>query len=112
MEKRTHLGTFELSVLSALVRLGRNAYGVTIRQEIKERTERDVSIGAVYATLDRLEEKGFLTSHLGDATPERGGRAKRYFTITASGAEILSETQESFIRLWSGGRLGKVEWAK
>ncbi|HEY7450655.1 MAG TPA: helix-turn-helix transcriptional regulator, partial [Vicinamibacterales bacterium] len=65
----------------ALVRLNDHAYGVSVRQEIEKRTGRDVSIGAIYATLDRLEAKGYVTSRLGDPTPERGGRSKRFFRV-------------------------------
>lgn len=86
------LGGFESIVLLALLRLGEQAYGVTIRQEIEECTGRDVSIGAVYSTLTRLEGKGFVDSRMGDPTPERGGRSKRYFSITAKGTKALRNT--------------------
>ncbi len=92
MPKGDHLGEFEQYVLAALLRLRGNAYGMTVRREIAERTRRDVAIGAVYATLDRLEKKGFVSSRVGEATPERGGRAKRYFEIEASGKEALEES--------------------
>ena len=75
MSKGDHLGEFELLVLSALLRLGDDAYGVAIRAEIEERAGRNASIGAVYATLERLEKKGLIRSRMGEATPERGGRA-------------------------------------
>jgi|ERR1044071_2137368 DNA-binding PadR family transcriptional regulator len=86
---RHFLGEFEKAVLLALMRLGDDAYGVTIREELATRLEREVSIGAVYTTLGRLEEKGFVSSILGSPTPERGGRAKRFFHIEADGAEAL-----------------------
>jgi DNA-binding PadR family transcriptional regulator len=70
---REFLGAFEQLVLAALVRLGDQAYGMAVRQEIAERTGRDVAIGAVYATLDRMEEKGLVVSRTGESTPERGG---------------------------------------
>lgn len=89
MAKGDHLGEFEQLVLLALVRLQDNAYGMTIRREIAERAGREVAIGAVYATLDRLEEKGFVSSRTGEPTPERGGRAKRYFKIEAPGLTAL-----------------------
>jgi len=92
MPKGSHLGEFEQHVLAALLRLRDNAYGVTIRREIAERTGRDVAIGAVYATLDRLERKGFVSSRAGESTPERGGRAKRYFKVEAPGIRALSES--------------------
>src|SRR3989337_2513358 len=92
MGKGGYLGEFEQRVLLALIRLRDNAYGVTIRREIERRTGRNVSIGAIYTTLDRLEEKGYVTSHMGDPTPERGGRAKRFVTITAAGANALQES--------------------
>jgi DNA-binding PadR family transcriptional regulator len=88
------LGRFEELVLLAVVRLRENAYGVTIRREIAERTGRDVSFGAVYTTLERLQRQGHVSSRLGDSTPERGGRAKRYFRIEAPGITALNKTQE------------------
>jgi PadR family transcriptional regulator PadR len=95
VEGNDRLGRFEELVLLALVRLRENAYGVTIRREIAERTGRDVSFGAVYTTLERLERKGYVSSRLGDSTPERGGRAKRYFRIEAPGIRALNETREA-----------------
>jgi DNA-binding PadR family transcriptional regulator len=92
MPKGDALGGFEQLILLALAHLGDNAYGVSIRQEISARTGRDVNIGAVYATLDRLEAKGLAASHTGDPTPERGGRAKRYFHLTAAGRQALQES--------------------
>lgn len=91
MTKRDYLGSFEQMVLLALIRLGSNAYGVTIRQEIETRTERTTAIGAVYATLERLEQKGYVKSFKGPPTPERGGRAKRFYRIQAPGQRVLSE---------------------
>ena len=85
MSKTKSLGEFEILVMAALIRLGDDAYGVTIRQEIESRAERDVSIGALYTTLQRMEDKGLVASRMGDATPERGGRAKRFFEITPKG---------------------------
>ena len=91
MPKGAYLSEFEQHVLAALLPLRGNAYGVTIRREIVERTGRDVAVGAIYATLDRLEAKGYVSSRLGEATPERGGRAKRYFEIEAPGEQALTE---------------------
>jgi PadR family transcriptional regulator len=96
------LGQFEELVLLALVRLRENAYGVTIRREIGDRTGRSVSIGAVYTTLERLERKGYISSQLGEATPERGGRAKRFFRIKAPGIKILNENREIIGRMAEG----------
>src|SRR6476619_6831698 len=98
------LGQFEELILLALVLLRENAYGMTIRQEIAERTGRDVSIGAVYTTLERLEEKGLISSRRGEATAERGGRAKRYFKIAAPGVRALNESKRVFDRMWAGVR--------
>jgi PadR family transcriptional regulator PadR len=89
------LGEFEHIIVLALLRLEDRAYGVTVRQEIELRTDREVSIGAVYATLDRLERKGYVTSYLGDPTPERGGRSKRFFRITAEGVAAVSRTSRT-----------------
>ena len=93
------LGRFEELVLMVLVRLRENAYGVTIRRELAERTGRDVSVGAVYTTLERLEVKGYVSSRMGEPTPERGGRAKRYFRIEAPGISALNASREVVSRL-------------
>ncbi|MFL6352974.1 MAG: PadR family transcriptional regulator [Bryobacteraceae bacterium] len=90
---RDYLGEFEHIIVLALLRLDHRAYGVTIRQEIQFRTGREVSIGAVYATLNRLETKGYVKSYRGDPTPERGGRSKRFFRITAKGRAAVNRTQ-------------------
>jgi len=97
---RELLGNFELMVLLALIRLGEDAYGVPISQAIEESTGRDVLVGSVYAALERLEEKGFVSSRVGEPTPERGGRAKRYFRITARGLRQVRETRRALIKLW------------
>jgi PadR family transcriptional regulator PadR len=96
------LGSFEEYVLFATLRLGEQAYGAKIRQTVEDATGRSVSIGAVYATLDRLERKGFITSWQGEATPERGGRAKRYFRVEGAGVQALNETREVRNRLAEG----------
>jgi len=90
---RNHLGQFEQLVLFALLRLGENPYGMTIRREIESRTRSTTALGAVYTTLSRLEQKGFVFSWTGEPTPERGGRAKRFFKITALGQTALREAQ-------------------
>jgi PadR family transcriptional regulator PadR len=92
MGQRDYLGEFEQLVLLAIVRLSENAYGMTIRREIEKRAGRPTSIGAVYLTLDRMEQKGFIQSNLGEATPERGGRAKRFFKVNPSGREMLDKS--------------------
>jgi PadR family transcriptional regulator len=96
------LGEFEQVVLLAILRLGEEAYGVTIRREIAKCTEREPAPGALYTTLDRLEEKGLVSSAYGDPTPERGGRAKRYFTVTASGVRAVARAQRAYQRLLKG----------
>jgi PadR family transcriptional regulator PadR len=95
MDGNDRLGRFEEIVILALARLRENAYGVPIRREIAERTGRDVSFGAVYTTLERLERKGYVSSRTGEPTRERGGRAKRYFRIEAPGIRALNETREA-----------------
>src|SRR6202167_5044710 len=90
MSGRDYIGEFEHIVVLALLRLEDRAYGVTVRREIEFRTQREVSIGAVYATLDRLETKGYVKSRHGDPTPERGGRSKRFFRVTAKGMAAVN----------------------
>ena len=102
MFARDYLGEFEHLVLLALVRLKDRAYGVTIRQEIETRANRDVSVGAVYATLDRMEAKGYVVSSVGEPTKERGGRSKRFFHITLHGVRALNRTQLSLRRMTEG----------
>jgi len=99
------LGSLEHIVLLAVMRLGADAYGMTVRREIDSAIGRDISIGAVYATLARLEQKGFVESFTGEPTAERGGRAKRHFHITADGKGALRNTQE-IIRKMSAGLKG------
>jgi PadR family transcriptional regulator PadR len=102
MAKRDYLGEFEHIVILALLRLADRAYGVTVRQEIEARTSRDVSIGAIYATLDRLEAKGYVKSQLGEPTPERGGRSKRFFQVTAKGMAAVSRTHRAIQSMTQG----------
>jgi|SRR5580704_9699798 PadR family transcriptional regulator PadR len=96
------LGEFEQIVLLAIMRLGENAYGVTLREEIRARTNRHPTPGAVYTTVDRLEEKGLVSSRFGDPTPLRGGRAKRFFKVTAKGIAAVAQAQRSYQRLLDG----------
>jgi DNA-binding PadR family transcriptional regulator len=91
MPKGDLLGAFEQWVLLALMRLGDNAYGMTIRREIEDQTGRPVSLGAVYTTLDRLETKGYIRSSTSPGTPERGGRARRFFRTESAGEGALDE---------------------
>jgi DNA-binding PadR family transcriptional regulator len=96
------LGSLEYIVLLALVRLESNAYGMTVRREIENRTGRNISIGAVYATLERLEAKGYASSFVGEPTAERGGRAKRLFRIEADGEQALRASQEAIRKMTVG----------
>ena len=100
--KGNSLGEFEHLVLLAVLRLGTDAYGMRVRREIAERTDRDVSIGAVYATLDRLSDKGLVTSTLNDPTPERGGRAKRSFRLTGEGADAVNRARQDLVNMQEG----------
>ena len=102
MSRGAYLGEFELMVLLALIRLGDDAYGVPISREIEQRGGREVALGSVYAVLERLEGKGLVTSRLGDATAARGGRAKRYFRVTAQGLRKVRQTQRALVNLWRG----------
>jgi DNA-binding PadR family transcriptional regulator len=102
MPTSDYLGEFEHIILLALLRLEDRAYGVTVRQEIQSRTNREVSIGAVYATLERLQTKGYVTSSWGEPTAERGGRAKRFFRITAAGVIAVNHTQQALQRMIEG----------
>lgn len=99
MAKGDHLGEFEHLVLMAILNLREDAYGMRIRRRIEEATGRDASIGAVYAALDRLEDKGMVKSWDGDPTPERGGRAKRYFEVIGSGHRALRAFDQVYMRL-------------
>jgi PadR family transcriptional regulator, regulatory protein PadR len=96
------LGTFEQAVLVAVMRLRGDGYGRTILKDVIARLARDVTASAVYATLDRLEDKGLVTSRAGRGTPERGGRAKRHFAITAAGVRALNESRAATENIWRG----------
>lgn len=96
------LGQTEQLILLALARLGDEAYGVTVRQEIEARAGHPVSIAAVYAALERLERSGLAVGTLSDPTPERGGRAKRFYRLTRDGAGALEQTREAMQAMWDG----------
>lgn len=119
MPQNDSLGHFEQMVLSAIVALGDKAYGVTIHEKVEELSDpRSVSAGAVYITLDRLEDKGFIRSWLADPTPERGGRRKRYYQLQAAGERALEESLRTALRLvsaveesWGGMEMpGRKRW--
>lgn len=105
MAYSSSLGEFEQIVLLAVLRLKAEAYGVSIRTEIAERTGREPSAGALYTTLERLETKGLLKSRTGDPTPQRGGRAKRYYTVSASGNVAIARAQRAFRNMLEGVKL-------
>jgi len=105
------IGDFEQRILFALLRLGSDAYGVTIRREIEERTERAISPGALYTALDRLEKRGLVSSRLGDPTPERGGKRKRLYTLQPAGERALARVYES-LRLMANGVTAKLRTVK
>jgi PadR family transcriptional regulator PadR len=100
MREHNYLGEFELILLLTLIRLGDEAYGVPLSRELTLMRGRDVSVGSVYAALDRLELKGLVASSLGESTPERGGRAKRYFRVTEQGLRSVQETRKVLSKLW------------
>ena len=98
--KETRLGEFEEVILLLVGILGKEAYAYKVAEEFESQTNRGVSIGAVHSTLNRLAEKGFLTSAMGQSTAERGGRRKRIYTITASGQQVLENSRDFKVSLW------------
>jgi DNA-binding PadR family transcriptional regulator len=102
MPKGESLGEFEHLILLAVLRLNDDAYGMRVRREIAERTGRDVTIGAVYATLERLESKGLVSATVGEATPERGGRPKRSFQVTGAGMDAVNRTRQELENMSEG----------
>lgn len=110
MSQRDALGEFEQLVLLAIARLDDGAYGVSIRDEIRSRTGRSVSRGAIYITLDRLEARGYIRTWLADPTPERGGKAKRLCCLEAVGKRALIESRTALEKMWIGldPQFGKV----
>lgn len=107
MAPTLNLGEFEQMILLAILRLRDDAYGVTIRAELADRTGRKVAPGAMYTTLERLETKGLITSRMSDPTPQRGGRAKRHVAVTAAGMKALSRAVQAYERLLDGLNLGR-----
>src|SRR5215467_10498620 len=99
---RETLGNFELMVLLAILRVGDDAYGVPIARELEESSGKNVLQASVYAALNRLEAKGLIAARLGDPTPERGGRAKKHFKVTAKGLREIRDTQRTLVNLWRG----------
>ena len=102
MGKGNYLGEFEQLVLLALIRLEENAYGMTIRQVIQDRTRRAVAIGQVYSALERLEQKGYLVSHVTGPEPIRGGRSKKLYRLTPGGAGALSASRQMMAQMADG----------
>jgi DNA-binding PadR family transcriptional regulator len=104
------LGGFENLLLLAVLRLDNHAYGITIRQELFDKAHKDVAVGAIYTGLERLERKGLVESWVGEPTAERGGRAKKFYRVTAVGLRVLNETQRAIQGLQDGLDLsgGKV----
>lgn len=107
-----NLGEFEQVILLAILRLGDNAYGVTIRAELADRAGRTVAPGALYTALERLESKGLIASRMGDPTPQRGGRAKRHVTVSAAGMKALNRSVRAYERLLDGLNLLRGAHAK
>lgn len=109
MPKGDFLGEFEIYVMLALAHLGAGAYGVSIRQEIEERTGRDVAIGAVYATLSRLEDKGLVRHELSAPLPVQGGRARKHYSLTPAGDRALGHAATMLTRMMQGWRAAGLE---
>ena len=107
MAKSDRPGAFEEVVLLAVARLGDEGYGVTILREIEERTRTRPALGAVYATLERLETRGWVASYQGEASPVRGGRARRHYRLSAAGSRTLEASRRMLDRLWEGLALGR-----
>jgi PadR family transcriptional regulator PadR len=102
VDKKASLSRLEEIVLLAVMRLGPASYGVTIRREIEVQTGRGVSLGAIYPTLDRLEDQGMVRSHRGEPTGERGGRSRRHFKLLPKGYEALRQSRRAMAAMWAG----------
>jgi PadR family transcriptional regulator len=105
-----HLGTFEQAVLLAILRLGDDAYGTTILEEVQRRLRRDVTAGAVHATLERLERKRIVSSRLGAGTPLRDGRRRRFYRLEPKAVRALDDARAAIERLWRGVKLPLKEY--
>jgi PadR family transcriptional regulator, regulatory protein PadR len=101
-DQEIYLGEFEQIVLLAILRLGDDAYAIPIREEIEGRTGRNVARGALYTALERLGTKGCLTSRMSDPLPERGGRSRRYYTVSPAGLSALRASRAALLALWHG----------
>ena len=101
MADRPSIGALELTVLLSVVRLGNEAYGLAIRSDVSTRTKRDYSVGAVYTTLQRLQDKGLLTSKATDPLPVRGGRSRRQFTVTGAGRRAIRDAERVAASVWA-----------
>ena len=97
-----YLGEFEQIVLLAILRLGDDAYAIPVREEIEKRTGRSVARGALYTALERLETKKCLRSRMSDPLPERGGRSRRYYSVTPAGVAALRASRDALLALWKG----------
>lgn len=102
MAKNDHLGEFEQLALLAVMRLGDEAYGARIQEELDSTGRRSAAISSIYITLTRLEAKGMVRSSMGPASAERGGKARRYFHIEAAGIDALREARERLLSMWDG----------
>jgi DNA-binding PadR family transcriptional regulator len=114
MKAALNLGEFEQLILLAILRLGDKAYGVTIRAELAElaeRAKRDIAPGAMYTALERLEAKGLIKSRMSDPTPQRGGRAKRYVSVTVAGRQALTRARQAYDRMLDGLDLARAAHA-
>jgi DNA-binding PadR family transcriptional regulator len=111
MKAALNLGEFEKLILLAILRLGDKSYGVTIRADLAERAKRDIAPGAMYTALERLEAKGLIKSRMSDPTPQRGGRAKRYVSVTVAGRQALTRARQAYDRMLDGLDLARAAHA-
>ena len=102
MTKGKHLGELEQLVLLAILQLGDDAYGTAVMGELQQRGGRSVSRGVLYVTLDRMEAKGLLSSRTGETSPRRGGKPRRYLSVTPEGRRSLQESRDTLARMWEG----------
>ena len=102
MKRKSYLGELEHMILLAVLRLGDGAYGRSIREELQDQVDRKVSRSVAYVTLERMAEKGYLTARMGEPSPRRGGKAKRFYTLTPTGKGALLESGRALRTLWAG----------